>query len=91
MKVLLLILIKTYWLLIPKSKRRKCLFKESCSNYVYEKTKREGLISGVKALKFRIKNCNSNYNLINVNGEKIMISANQQVFKKSELNKSILN
>lgn len=90
MKAFLLIIIKIYWILIPKSKRRKCLFKKSCSNYVYEKAKTEGLISGIKAFKFRIKNCNSNYNFININGEKVLISATLQVFKESELNKSIL-
>jgi putative component of membrane protein insertase Oxa1/YidC/SpoIIIJ protein YidD len=90
MKAFLLIIIKSYWILIPESKPRKCLFKKSCSNYVYEKTKTEGLISGVKALKFRIKNCNSNYNLITINGEEILVSATQQIFKESKLNKSIL-
>ena len=67
------------------------MFKISCSNYVYEKTKNESLISGLKALKFRIKNCNPNYSVIELNGEQILISKTNIVFKENELNKSILN
>lgn len=91
MKVFLLIIIEIYWILIPKKQRRKCLFKVSCSNYVYNITSKKGLFSGLKALKFRIKNCNPNYSLMNINGEIILISATQKTFNEKELNKSILN
>ncbi len=80
-----------YWIIIPKSKRRQCLFKMSCSNYVYEKTKTEGLLSGLKALKFRINICNPNYNVIEVNGKKILITTTNISFKENQINKSILN
>ena len=46
-----------YWFLIPKQKRRKCIFKKSCSMYVYEKTRHSGFIEGLKAFWFRYKNC----------------------------------
>ena len=91
MRIVLLIIIKTYWILIPKSKRRRCLFKTSCSNYVYKINKEEGLLMGLRALKYRIKNCDPNYKILNVNGERILISATDTVFKERELNKSILN
>jgi len=91
MKILLLLIIKLYWRCIPASKRRKCLFKTSCSNHVFDKAKSEGLISGLRALQFRIKNCNANYNIIHVNGEKILISATQKTFKENELSSSIVN
>jgi len=90
-KNILLIIIKLYWKYIPESKRKKCLFKKSCSNYVFEKTKKEGLISGVKALKFRIKNCNSNYNIININNESLLITSTNKIFKEQEISKSIIN
>ena len=72
MKIVLLLIIRIYWTLIPKQQRRKCLFKTSCSNYVYDETKKEGLLKGLKALKFRIKNCNPNYNIIKVNNFNIL-------------------
>ncbi len=90
MKIFLLAIIKLYWFLIPKQKRRKCLFKTSCSNYVYEKTKHEGLISGLRALKFRINNCNSNYMIIEIHGEKVLITRANNLIKKELINKAIL-
>lgn len=90
MKIFLLFAIEIYWRLIPKSKRRKCLFKTSCSNYVYNKTKSKGLISGIKALKFRVENCNNYYTIIEINEEKMLISSKQIMFKESQLNKSII-
>ncbi len=90
MKVFLLLIIKLYWFLIPKSNRRKCLFKTSCSNYVYEETKTKGLFSGMRALKFRVQNCNSNYSLMELNGRQVLITKTYQVFKEEEISKSIL-
>lgn len=91
MKRFLLILIKIYWLSIPKSSRRRCLFQESCSNHVYRITKDEGLTSGLKALKFRIKNCNSNYAIIKIENKLALISSSNELFDESEINYSILN
>ncbi|KOS04811.1 hypothetical protein AM493_01200 [Flavobacterium akiainvivens] len=56
MKHLLLIIIKLYWL-IPVSKRRTCLFKKSCSHFVYDATAHKGLFAGLKALQYRYKTC----------------------------------
>jgi uncharacterized protein len=91
MKILFLMTIRLYWLLIPRNKRKRCLFKESCSKHVYQKAKSEGFISGVHSLKFRISNCNPNYHIIDIDGEKILLSSSQNVFKASEINDSILN
>lgn len=91
MKRFLLMLIKIYWVIIPKSSRRRCLFQESCSNHIYRITKNEGFISGLKALKFRIKNCNSNYNIIKIDSKPVLISSSNKLFDESEINNSILN
>jgi len=63
MKLILLFIIRIYWKFIPENKRRKCIFRQTCSNYVYEETKNKGLISGIKALIFRFKNCRPNYDI----------------------------
>lgn len=86
MKLVLLIIIKLYWLLIPKKARRKCLFKTSCSHYVYNKTIRGGLLIGLKALEFRFRNCKPPYDIINIGDEKLLISATHEIFKREELN-----
>lgn len=63
MKILILFIIQIYWLLIPKQKRRKCIFKKSCSVYVYEKTRHSGFIEGLKAFWFRYKNCRGDFEI----------------------------
>jgi putative component of membrane protein insertase Oxa1/YidC/SpoIIIJ protein YidD len=59
MKYILLIGIRIYWKVMPISKRRACLFKVSCSHYVYRETKEEGLMKGLRALIYRFKSCKS--------------------------------
>ena len=61
MKVILKLLIKLYWIIIPNKIKGVCLFNESCSRYVYRKLDQEGLTSGLKALFFRFKNCRTPY------------------------------
>lgn len=91
MKYSLLFAIELYWLFVPRHERRKCLFKRTCSNYVYEKTKKEGLLVGIKALLFRIKNCNPNFSILEIDGKKLLVSANNKTFPEDEINQSILN
>jgi putative component of membrane protein insertase Oxa1/YidC/SpoIIIJ protein YidD len=63
MKYLVLIVIRLYWKLVPASKRRKCVFKESCSNAVYKETNNNGFIKGLETLLFRFRNCNNRFEL----------------------------
>ena len=90
MRIILLIIIRSYWFLIPKSKRRRCLFKLSCSNYVFRKTKKEGFIEGLKALRFRVDNCNSNYCIIELDGQMILVTNSNKIFYEHEMSNSIL-
>lgn len=64
MKWALLIPIKIYWFLIPETRRRICLYKESCSKYVYRNTNANGIIFGLKCLLHRVKRCNSQHEII---------------------------
>ncbi|QQX77230.1 membrane protein insertion efficiency factor YidD [Aequorivita iocasae] len=89
-KAILILIIKCYWLIIPRSSRRKCLFKVSCSHYVYQQTKINGH-AGLRALLFRIKNCNPSYQIIDLGDEKILVTKTNKVFSEKELNKLILN
>ncbi|WP_343692085.1 membrane protein insertion efficiency factor YidD [Chitinophaga sp.] len=60
MKWMFIFLIHIYWL-IPKKWRRHCIFKHTCSNYVYQTTKEQGFLKGIKALKQRMKQCTPYY------------------------------
>ncbi len=64
MRYLLLFAIRLYWL-VPQKNRRRCLFKETCSKYVYRITRQQGLTEGIKALKDRHKKCRPGYYYIN--------------------------
>ena len=61
LKALFLFLIRLYWFLIPPSKRRKCIFKESCSKHVYRKLKDDGFKNGVNAFLKRYHQCRPGY------------------------------
>jgi putative component of membrane protein insertase Oxa1/YidC/SpoIIIJ protein YidD len=74
---------------IPASKRRKCIFRISCSKHVYEKTLNEGFISGLKALKYRFLNCRSGAHLIEnpLTGKIQIILPNHQILDEKEISK----
>jgi putative component of membrane protein insertase Oxa1/YidC/SpoIIIJ protein YidD len=63
MSYILLGVIQLYWHLIPEHKRRNCLFRESCSHYVYRIAKEKGFFSACSALIDRIKKCRPGYEL----------------------------
>jgi hypothetical protein len=91
MKNLFLILLKFYQLFIPKLFRRECLFKESCSNYVYRLTKENGFSIGINALKYRIHQCKPNYFLIKNNGRILLITSKYEVIEEEFISKNIVN
>jgi putative component of membrane protein insertase Oxa1/YidC/SpoIIIJ protein YidD len=90
MKYLLLLIIRLYQTFIPKRFRGKCLFKESCSNYVFRITKEKGLIVGLNALKYRYFNCRPNYNLMDNNGKIVLITINKNVIEEEFIDERIL-
>ena len=62
MHLVLLGIIRLYWLIPPKW-RRRCIFKVSCSHYVYDQTKKNGLTGGISSLKQRMKQCKPGYGI----------------------------
>lgn len=87
MKYLILLIIRLYWFLIPQSSRRKCIFKKSCSHYVFETTRKEGFLKGIKAFQFRYKNCRGNLSIFQnpINNKIQMILPSQIIIEKEEI------
>lgn len=87
MKYLLLILINCYWFLIPKSKRRKCIFNKSCSKYIYDITKEKGGVEGIKAFRFRFNNCRDGFEIFKnpINDKTQMILPSKLVVESDEI------
>jgi len=93
MKHLILLAIKMYWSCIPASKRKKCIFKKSCSNYVFEITQKEGFINGLKAFRFRYKNCRGNFTIFKnpINNQIQMILPSQIVIDRDKIAERLLD
>ncbi|MCX2681764.1 membrane protein insertion efficiency factor YidD [Galbibacter sp. EGI 63066] len=93
MKTLLLNIIKIYWKLIPESKRKKCIFKKSCSHFVFDAINEEGFIIGLKALVYRFKRCRPGYMLFKnpITGKRQIILKTQEILEEEEIAESIIN
>ena len=63
MTLIFKILIQLYWFFVPAFKRKHCIFKESCSNYVYNAIVEKGFLSGLRALRSRIQTCKPGYQI----------------------------
>ena len=86
MKYLFLFLIRIYWL-IPKSKRTRCIFKETCSHYIYRVTKQYGFKKGILALKERKIKCKPGYYYLDQNNVRL---ADESIALSSSLRENIL-
>lgn len=87
MKIILLSIINLYWNIIPKEKRRRCIFRVSCSQYVYQITQKEGLYKGLLAFGYRFKNCRGGYQILDnpIDGRKMMVLPNSQIITENEI------
>lgn len=75
------LIIRLYWIFIPKKLRSCCLYKESCSNYVYRRTAEDGANAGIEAIKVRFKNCRSGYTIKNSVDSQMIITKQGQIIK----------
>lgn len=91
MKTTLLLLIRIYQILAPDYLRSKCLFKESCSNYVYRTIDEKGLREGFSAFKYRYYNCRAGYKVVKTNSTILFISSNFNIIDKSLIKESVIN
>ncbi|WP_307452462.1 MULTISPECIES: membrane protein insertion efficiency factor YidD [Chryseobacterium] len=92
MKYLLIIIIKLYWSLVPPHRRRMCLFKMSCSKYVYQETLNKGFINGLKAFRYRFSNCRAGAKLIKnpINNQLQLILPNTQIIEEHEISERFI-
>jgi len=93
MKYTLLLLIQLYWRLVPEENRPRCLYKTDCSHKIYNVTKEEGFISGLKASLYRYKTCKRGYSVFQnpVTGKVQMILANNRMIPEELIADRYLN
>lgn len=90
MRLLLLLGIRLYWKLWPERFRRLCLFRESCSRYVYRVTARSGVPAGLAALWERARKCRGGYHVETCEGKLIVQLADGSILSESEAAPSLL-
>lgn len=90
--MLLILLIRFYWAIVPESKRRRCIFRTSCSRHVYHTTKTLGFLKGLIALRYRYLNCRSGFHLFEhpTDGRKAMILPNGQLLTEGEISERFI-
>lgn len=93
MKYLILLIIQLYWVLKPKHSKPKCIFKNSCSHYVYAETLQYGFLKGLKAFHFRYKNCRSGFKIFKnpINNKIQMMLSSNQTIEKEEIAERLIN
>lgn len=92
MKYFLILVIKIYWLLIPEYKRKSCIFRVSCSRFVFNQTMKKGFVSGLLSLKERFLTCRPNYQARFLENEDLVILRlnNGTVLLEDEISETII-
>jgi putative component of membrane protein insertase Oxa1/YidC/SpoIIIJ protein YidD len=92
MRWLILFPIYIYWYAWPPFlKKRYCLFKESCSQFVFRVTKESGFVAGYKAMIWRYRNCRPGYRIVsNAEGKFEMRLVTGNMVPESEIADAIL-
>jgi putative component of membrane protein insertase Oxa1/YidC/SpoIIIJ protein YidD len=92
MKHLILLIIRFYWFSKSKSSKPKCIFRKSCSHYVYEITQERGFLKGLKAFLFRYKNCRGDIQLFKnpINNKINMLLPSRIIIKEDEIAERLL-
>lgn len=61
MRYLIVFVVRLYWAIIPRSARRHCIFRESCSCFVMRAAQEEGFKAAVSAFRIRVRQCRPGY------------------------------
>jgi hypothetical protein len=90
MKLMLLAAIRIYWLLWGEERRRSCVFRESCSHYVYRVAENDGFLAGIRALRARMRACRPGYTVTVSDGSIGVRCVDGSMLYDSEIADSIL-
>lgn len=92
MKIVMLFAIRMYWRLIPAHRRRRCLFKKSCSHFVFDRTRKEGFHNGLKAFWYRFNTCRPGFQMFisPIDNQPILILKNGDALVEDELSDNII-
>lgn len=84
MKYLLLLAIRIYWK-IPTRWHQRCIFRETCSHYVYRIASQQGFRAGLAALRERNELCRPGYIVYCSQGHYYLKTAGGTVFEEKDI------
>ena len=84
MKYLLLLAIRIYWR-IPTKLHQKCIFRETCSHYVYRIASNQGFLAGVAALRERNELCRPGYVVYRYQGHYYLKTVNGTIVEEQDI------
>ncbi len=84
MKYLLLLAIRIYWR-IPTKLHQKCIFRETCSHYVYRIASNQGFLAGIAALRERNELCRPGYVVYRYQGHYYLKTANGTIVEEQDI------
>ena len=90
MKWVLIILIRLYWFVVPIRFKRVCLFKESCSNYIYKLTLTDGFLTGFEGLRKRMRQCRGEYHLRTYKNGFEMLLSDGSIINQEEISITLI-
>ena len=92
MNTLIILLIQFYWAVVPESKRRKCIFRISCSRHVYHTVKTQGFHKGLLAFRYRYMNCRSGFHIFEhpIDDRKAMILPGGDILTEEEISERFI-
>lgn len=92
MRWLLMLPIVVYWYCVPQLvKSRSCLFKETCSRFVYRTARENGLVAGVRALRERYSQCRPGYSVQLIpSGRFVVVLRGHVSLDQDDVNESVL-
>ena len=89
MRYLLMFAIRLYWK-VPTKLHDKCIFKETCSHYVYRIAEHQGFVAAIKAFKERNKLCRPGYVVYKSMGKFFLKTANGEIFEEEYISPNLL-
>jgi putative component of membrane protein insertase Oxa1/YidC/SpoIIIJ protein YidD len=85
-------MIRIYWFTKSRNNKPKCIFRKSCSHYVYEITQKQGFLKGLKAFMFRYRNCRGHVQIFKnpISNKTNMLLPSRIIIEENEIAERLL-
>ena len=82
--------IEYYWNTRAENQRKICIYRITCSRYVYNEFENNGLIEGIRAYFYRMKSCNHGYKLSLKKDMVVINDCNGKLILENDINPLIV-